>query len=388
MQKNKIHILFLIPSLSLGGAEVQLLELVKGLDKRKFDITVGVFYSNGQLSADFLSVTDIDVLFFGKKHEFDFRWIQHLWSFLRTHKVDVIDMWNTSAKSIGMLSAWIFSIKHKVIRERTAHTLYSSPGSVFYTFLDRILGRYASIVIANSNAGQRFAIEKGFKPEKTHVIYNSINDKHMIPQSSGRRIRASFDIADRTQVVGMVARLIEDKDPITFLHAARQILLAKPKVRFLLVGNGPLFNASQEMAKKLGIFDSVVFTGERKDIPDLLNIMDIVVLSSSTTEGCSNSIMEAMYMGKPVVATNVGGNPELVADGQTGFLVPPQNPNEMAKAILTLLDDSNLALQMGLHARQQANQRFSSNHNIKKNELVYKRLDNYKKNKNQYRGRF
>lgn len=374
IKNDKIHILYLIPSLSLGGAEVQLLELVKGLNKDQFNITVGAFYSNGQLSADFLSVPGINVQFFGKKHELDFLWLWRLGAYLRAHRVDIIDMWNTSAKTVGMLSAWAFSIAHTVVRERSAHNLYTSYGSILYTLLDRILARYATIAIANSEAGRLFAIAKGIKPEKIRVIYNGINSPKMIPKRPGSQVRADLGINFNAPVVGMVARLVVEKDPFTFLQAAKIVVSADSKVKILLVGDGPLYNVSQEMTESLGIYDNVVFTGARDDIPEFINIMDVVVLSSSVTEGCSNSILEAMFMGKPVVATDVGGNPELVADGRTGLLVPPKMPNAMAAAIMTLLKDPNLAHCMGERAKVESDNRFASQTILKQYEILYEKL--------------
>lgn len=344
------------------------------MDKRKYDIFVGAFYSNGQLVPEFQSVPGIKLLFFSKKHQFDFLWIRKLNAFLRAHPIDIIEAWNTSAKTVAMIMARLFSISHTVVRERSAHYLYTGVGSVLYTILEIYLTRYASLVLANSQAGRQFAISKGIKPEKVRVIYNGIDAGQMVPRRSDMQVRAEFGINGNDPVVGMVARLIPEKDPATFLKAAKLIVATKPDVKFFLVGDGPLFKKLKDLTQMMGLERNVIFTGRRGDVPDLLNIMDIVVLSSSVTEGCSNVIAEAMFMAKPVIATDVGGNNELLTDRQTGFLVSPQKPGEMARAVDVLLSDSNLAKRMGKQAQMLAKQRFSFQNLIQQHEQVYKNL--------------
>ena len=295
--KNKIKILFLIPTLEMGGAEIQLLELVKNLNKAIFDITVGVFYANGRLSADFLDIPEIDVRFFGTKNKIGFSRVRNLVAFLKSHSVDIIEMWNISTKTIGILIAKIFTISNTIVRERTADYIFSGFGSVLYTFTDRLSATKAKMVIANSEAGRNFAIRKGIQPQRIQVIYNSLSSIKMRADKEPEQLRYELGLQKNQPIIGMIARLIRQKDPISFLRAAQIVLKSHSNASFLVVGNGPLYQELYKKAKTFGIDKKVLFTGERRDVPDLLNLIDIVVLPSNLTEGCSNAVMEAMYMG-------------------------------------------------------------------------------------------
>jgi glycosyltransferase involved in cell wall biosynthesis len=131
-----------------------------------------------------------------------------------------------------------------------------------------------------------------------------------------------------------------------------------PDVRFLIIGDGGLKKQLMDLSSNLGVSKNVMFLGFRSDIPELLSVMDVLVLAS-LREGFSNAILEAMAAMKPVVATNVGGNPEVIIDGVTGLIVPPKDPHSMAQAILNLLQNEDLAQQMGEAGRRRVENHFT-----------------------------
>jgi glycosyltransferase involved in cell wall biosynthesis len=173
-------------------------------------------------------------------------------------------------------------------------------------------------------------------------------------------------------VIGALGNLRPEKDLETFLFAARGILDAIPSVQFLIVGDGPGANKLKRLADDLHLSASLQFLGERSDVPDLLAALDILMMSSYS-ESFPNAILEAMSMGKPVIATNVGGIPELVEEGETGFLVPPRDPMAIADRALSLCRDSARRLRMGQAARACVESNFTVQDVTAKLEGIYDR---------------
>jgi glycosyltransferase involved in cell wall biosynthesis len=168
-------------------------------------------------------------------------------------------------------------------------------------------------------------------------------------------------------VIGTVGRLEPVKDQVTLLYAFKIILQQFPNSKLVITGDGSLASVLKNTAASLRISNSVLFLGLRDDILELLGTMDIFVLPS-ISEGTSCTLLEAMSCGLPVVATNVGGNPELVLDNETGVLVPKQDSKKLSHAIITLLTNSDLRTKMSLSGRERIVQGFS----------LYKMIDNLK----------
>jgi glycosyltransferase involved in cell wall biosynthesis len=171
----------------------------------------------------------------------------------------------------------------------------------------------------------------------------------------------------------MVARFSSEKDFESLLRAASIVLKRFPRFRLELVGDGPLKNSSQETAATLGIADAVHFMGNRYDVPARLASACFFVLSTNT-EGLSISLLEGMAAGLPVVATAVGGNPEVVVEGETGFLVPRSSPETLADRILWLLDHPDRAKAMGASSRQRVRDAFDVRATVRAYEKLYLQL--------------
>jgi glycosyltransferase involved in cell wall biosynthesis len=165
----------------------------------------------------------------------------------------------------------------------------------------------------------------------------------------------------------------EVKNYPLFLRAAQQVSAAIPNVAFLLAGEGELMGSLQTLAKELGIGERTFFLGRCAEVSHLLRISDVCVLSSKA-EGFSNSILEYMAAGKPVVATAVGGAPEVIIEGETGYIVPPDDERAMADRIISLLNDPKRASAMGLKGRAIVEQKFSCDAQLKRTEALYEQL--------------
>jgi len=237
----------------------------------------------------------------------------------------------------------------------------------------RVACKLATGVVVNSRAvGHDMAgLESGSR-RRIDVLPNCIDLDEFESKLSPGEIRRKLGLSPRSIVIGTLGNLRPEKDLETFLLAARGIVDAIPTAEFLVIGDGPAANKLKWLADDLHLSESVRFLGDRSDVPDLVAALDILVMSSYT-ESFPNAILEAMAMGKPVVATNVGGIPELVEEGQTGFLVPPRDPKAIAYRVLSLCRDSARRLQMGRAARERVESNFTVQDVTAKLEGIYVR---------------
>ena len=371
---KRIRILFLIPSFKTGGAEIQLLSLVRGLDKSLFNVTIAAFYQGNELDSFFENHPEISVFFLGKKGALDFSFVRRLFTLMKQQQFDIVQSYNVSARFFGMITAKKARVPVVITTERTARLIYSSIGSRFYLFFEKYTTRSADALIANSEAGRCFAIQRGVRRERTAVIYNGIDPERFCFTRGRDSLRTELFIPKDAFVVGMLARIDKLKDPFTFLDAARRVFEKNELARFMLVGDGPMLESVKKQAVAMGLKNRIIFTGLRTDVADLLNCMDVVLLTSYRVEGCSNSLLEAMALGKPVIATRVGGNLELVVNERTGLLVDPRNPAQVADAVLRLYRDEALCRTMVENARRLVEIKFSQRAMVSQHEKLYLEL--------------
>lgn len=237
---------------------------------------------------------------------------------------------------------------------------------------DRFLAWLSTFIIVNSNAVKsRFSWVRG--KSKLEVVYNGIDLKRFNTSLGGEDIRREFGLSSETPLVGTVGRLDRYKAHEYFLRSAKTVKKYMPEPRFLIVGEGEQRSFLERMTGELGLEKNVIFTGYRKDMPEILASIDILVLSS-VSEGFGRAAVEAMACGKPVVATRVGGLTEIVEDRITGRLVPPEDPFAMAKAIIALLRDKKIAGEMGRAGRKRAEKLFSIEINAGRIEGIYEKI--------------
>jgi glycosyltransferase involved in cell wall biosynthesis len=210
------------------------------------------------------------------------------------------------------------------------------------------------------------------RPDRLLVIPNGISLED-VPPADPAEARAILGLSADTLVMGTVGRLQPVKGTRYLLEAFTQLAAVHEDVVLLLVGDGPERASLQVLAQQLGIAKSVRFLGDRQDVSRCLHTMDVFVLPS-IWEGMPNAALEAMAVGLPVVATAAGGTPEVVVDGVTGLLVPPRDPDALARAVARLLRDSDLRRTMGQAGRVRAKQRFSIEETVRRTEELYTTL--------------
>lgn len=243
---------------------------------------------------------------------------------------------------------------------------------------DQICAKMATkIITLTETARQRYINEQRLTAEKLVTIYNGVDMKEYNPAISGSKIRKEFGINPSSPIVGIVGRLYEGKGVECFLTAAAKVLKTHPNVKFLIVGDGgrsSLRGHLEKQAKSLNISRDVIFTGFRMDVPEIIAALDIVVFASYLTEGLPGVIIQAMAMGKPVVASKLPSVSEMIETGKSGLLFPLRDSSSIAESLLALLEDREKALEIGRAARVRAEKLFDIQECARKTTLLYNEL--------------
>ncbi len=249
-------------------------------------------------------------------------------------------------------------------------------GDIENKFYDKFLFSLAARVIAVSDSVKKRLARLVSNTDKLAVIYNGVDLDEFGPHLSGRRVREEFRLKDDCLLVGTAGQLIPSKGQDIFLRAAAQVLKKFSRAKFMVVGTGSetYRKSLDDLCRDLGIRDNVIFTGFRKDIPQIMSSFDIVVLSTYHSEGLSRVVLEAMASSKPVIATNIGSNPEAIENGKTGTLIPLGDVDQLADAILELAENENKRKAMGEAGRHRAENLFSLKRNVEQTEELYEAL--------------
>lgn len=366
---RKIRVLHIIDSLSVGGAERLLVALTNRIDQQTFETYVcclGVI--DGNVLASDLAGLSAPPYVVNSRRLYNPRLIAELAKYITTHNIDVVHTQLTHADIAGRVAA-------RLTKRPVISTLQNEPRDYERQRLDRRwLERYTARYLTTRLVGvsQRirdmFVQEWRIPVERVCTIYNAVpmEDYLAIPETSALESSAG-------PVITNIGRFTEQKAQHIFLSAARMVLDQRPDARFMIVGRGHLEQPLREQARRLGIADQVIFTGVRRDIPNVLAESDIFVLSSFW-EGLPLTAVEAMAAARPVVLTDVGGNRELVESGKNGVIVPPGDAPALATALLSLLEDDEHRIAMGRAARARVQHDFNIDTIVDQYESLYRAL--------------
>lgn len=230
-------------------------------------------------------------------------------------------------------------------------------------------------VIAVSETVRREFIEQGTPENKIAVVYNGINLDHSQPEKSAEEVRKEFNLTTQQRIIGQVGRLCSSKGQHILIKAAAVVIKRFRRAFFIIVGGdleekGEYREKLENLTEELGIKDHIIFTGYRSDILDLMKTFDIFVLPSRA-EALPVVILEAMAAKKPVIVTGVGGNTEVVIDGKTGTLVPPENPSSLAEAIIHHLENPEASQDMGRRGYERVKRHFTRKRMVKQTFQIY-----------------
>jgi len=376
LHTRPIRVTFVIGSLAVGGAETQLVRLVNNLDRQRFTPSVICLWRGGELahtlSSD-VTVSSIDLS--GVSHRFirsrailAIRILAKLAGSLRRQEPDVVHAYLPTAYVLGALAARLLGVR-VIVAGRRGLTSIDIYGSARWRTLARIANRVIDVHVCNSRAVRDYAIaNEGISIERTRVIYNGID----LPQPTpSPQLPSEWGLAGTS--AAMVANLIRYKGHREVLFAMARIVRRHPLFRLVLMGDGPERTALSSLVRELNLADHVVFAGALTDASNLVREFDFTILGSSE-EGFPNALMESMAVGVPVVATAVGGVPELVEDGVHGRLVPYGDREAMATAIEWMIEHPKERHEMGERARLQIAHHFSTDRMVKTTSALYAEL--------------
>ncbi len=374
MTKVKILHIQVLPIMS--GVQKAMMDILERLDRNRYHITI-LCNAEGELTAAAARL-NIDCLILPElKREinplFDLFAFIKLIRLIKQNRFLLVHTHSSKSGFIGRLAARAAGAKCVVhtVQGFAFHEYSSRLATFIIGLMERIAGRVTDRIIFVNQFDRTVALKMKLAPaEKMVTIPNGIDLAQFNPDGTEPIPADLVGIEKSNGIVGMVARLWEQKAPQDFIRSIPVVVKAIPNAKFLVIGDGHLKERLVKLSQELNIRDHVLFLGWRQDVKALLKILDVFVLTS-LWEGLSVSILEAMASGKPVVATHIKGNNELVIDGETGFLVPAKNPQQVGERVLTLLMNRTLAQKMGLKGYQRVRENFSIENTVAKINQVY-----------------
>jgi glycosyltransferase involved in cell wall biosynthesis len=356
----------------IAGSERNIMQLLRGIDQTRFRAYVACFYSGEVAQAMRAEGFQIYDLRLGGIYSLNgLKNVILLYTLIRKEKINLILTYHEGSDFLGLVLSKLCGIPVLSNRRDMGYKT-RLPHRLAY----KLFGRYFDGVITVSDAVKNEIINRGWVKEgKVWSIHNGINVEEYSNHVDRESVKRSIGIKADQYVVGLIANIKKIKGIRYFLNAASLICARKSGIEFVIVGHdlNEAGNSMKDMkclAEVMNIADKVHFLGGRKDIADLISIFDVAVIAS-LSEGFSNVLLEYMACGRPVVATDVGGNREAVIYGATGLLVPPENSQQLAGAISVFLDNRELALRYGLAGKKRAEKEFSLERMIEKYETIF-----------------
>jgi glycosyltransferase involved in cell wall biosynthesis len=355
-----------------GGAERVARDLLVELNPKRFERILFVSrppgdQTGGQVVAD-LETRGVDVRFLRRRFKYDPLAWWPLFRALRRERIDVLHTHAFGQNAWGSLLGRLAGVPVVIAHEHNR----DFNGRVLHPVIDReLIARCAGAMIVVSGEARRRMIQvERVPPERLVLLPNGVR---ALPHGDGRALRADLGIGSDDPVVGTVCIIRSEKALDVLVRAAALLAKGFPRLSVLIAGTGPDRRRVEAVTEQLGLSDRVHFAGARTDVPDVLAAIDIAVICSDY-EGSPRSVLEFMDAGKPIVATDVGGIPEVIEDGVHGVLVPPRDEAALAAALAGLLEDTDRGREMGARARDRCRRELSLDRTVESLQELYEEL--------------
>lgn len=368
---KKIRILFILPKLSVGGAEMQLRNLLGGINKRKFDIYLGTLYHDPSLEKEFQKLDSLKIAHFHKRGILDMAVYFRLARFIKENNIDIVQTFlgnhhsylPTLISGRGISVGGVRGNDENISRE------------VFHLkeiLIPRLLMRRNRFtLISNSHCAKEGLVKKGLSKERILVIPNGI-DSRLFSHGNGEKVRSELSIKGKT-IISTISRLVPIKNHLALIESIGPFLGKRKDAILLIVGDGPEKESLIKKRDGLNLAKQIIFTGKRRDINNILAATDIFVFPS-LFENWPNSVGEAMSMQKPVLAFPAGDTPKIIRDGVNGMIA--KDFHEFMDKLNRLSNNPALRERLGKQARKTIISEFSIEKMVKQYEDTYVRLYN------------
>ena len=374
-----LTILFLNDYLhGMGGAERNLIQLLNGMDKSIFRPIVCCL-SGGRLASE-LKEKGHEIYNLNLKRVYDLHGIRALiWLFqlIKKRRIRLLVTYHEGSDFLGLMAAGLSGIPIISSRRDMGYKLNKRHIAAY-----RLCGNHFDAIIAVSKAVKKMIVAREkTAPDKIVTINNGVDVDLFSGNYNRTGIRSGLGLNNHENVIGMIGSLRKIKGHKYLIEAASKVIRHIPETKFLIVGrdyNEPECSEKvlTTIARKLGVTNHLIFTGERSDVPELLSAVDIIV-NPSLSEGMSNTILEAMAAGKTVIASDVGGNREVINDHENGFLFPSKDTQTLANIIVNCLKNPKERALIGKRAQEVAGERYSLQLMCEQNMALYAKCIGY-----------
>ncbi|MBC7766295.1 MAG: glycosyltransferase [Hyphomonadaceae bacterium] len=372
MEGQLIKVIHVISDTNIGGAGKCVLTYLENFDRDKFSVSV-VFPKGSALkpAVEMLKVGFFEVEGMADR-SMDIACIMALWRYFKKEKPDIV---HTHASVSARIAARLAGVPAVLY---TRHCVYA-PKRIFTTWwggmanslLTRLLCTH---IIAVADAAKENIVREGVPEKLITVVQNGVQPLVAMPSADIPKVKKQFGIRDGDFVTALVARVEEVKGHMTYIQAAKILKDRHIPIKCLIVGTGKMENGLRKMVVDLQLEDTVIFAGFLKDVSPIMNMMDVQINASFGTEATSLSLLEGMSLGKPAVATDFGGNPGVIENGQNGLLVPVKNAQAMADAIESIYVDNKRLQYLIARSREIFETKFTARHMARNIENVYDSL--------------
>jgi glycosyltransferase involved in cell wall biosynthesis len=373
----RLKLLFVIDNLQFGGGERVFAQIIKGLPPDKYEISLAS--CPGEKLHQAIETRQIHFYPTDFSKKLNFTLIQTLSRIIKKNEINVVHGQGVRAEFYARLASRLAG-KSKYISTIAMPVEGFDVGPIrkkIYSLFDRFSEKFVDRFLVVSDVLKDKMIRgHGIPAEKVIRIYNGIEVDHYLPQDqneSRERIQNEFKIKGDTLLIGAIGRLVWQKGFEHLVQAMPKVLSQSPQTKVLIVGEGPLRNKLEALAAKLKVKEYIIFTGFRGDVKEILSSIDILVIPS-LLEGFPMITLEGMAMKKPIIATAIDGIKEQIINGQSGILIPPSDPDAIAKAILRLSTDKEFTQNLGSEGRSRVEKEFTVERMVSETEEVYRSL--------------
>ena len=376
---RKIRILHLTSSRGMYGAERVILNLIENTSHGKFDVYLSTLIDDREPHYELLEEVkkrNGKAIGIRCRKRIDLQAIRRLISFLKKNDINILHCHEEKSRFYGLIA----TRAERLSIIATNHNWTSPPKwfERFYEYLDAFILRFINRVVPVSDELSHRIRRFKIPTRLISVIPNGINLKEFHPEKIAANYRESLGIKNEVKVIGNIGRLSVEKGQKILLQAARRTIDQYPDICFLFVGDGPQEWELKQYAKSLAIDDKVIFTGFRKDISKIYSLLDVFALTS-LHEGTPMVILEAMAMGVPIIATDVGGVANIIQDNKNGILLKPEDPRLVSRALLKLLRNPDVSERLSSKAYRHVKERYSVERMVSQYESIYVDIVNKKR---------